>query len=217
MTELPAVPRHDQINAAWLSAALQNKGIHATVAEFGVEGVGTGQLGETKRFLLRYQGTPPAHAPRTVVGKFPSDNTVAAASGRDLGFYRSEVMFYRELAHRAVINTPKVYVAEYNADDGNFVGPLGDLGEHIGQLDSRLPVFPDLPRRAHDVAVCVEHGALQRDRHRLPVALLEHVFRVKRIHVRDAARHVEKDDGLRLCSVVEFRNERGLVRGVEQA
>ena len=36
MTELPAAPRHDEITAAWLSAALQNKGIDATVAEFGV-------------------------------------------------------------------------------------------------------------------------------------------------------------------------------------
>lgn len=131
MTELTAVPRHDQITAAWLSAALQNKGINATVTDFGVSDVGTGQLGETKRFVLRYQGQAPAHAPSTLVGKFPSDNAVAAASGRDLGFYRSEVMFYRELAHRAVIHTPKVYVAEYDANDGNFVLLLEDMAPAI--------------------------------------------------------------------------------------
>ena len=136
MTDLSAVLRHDQITAAWLSAALQRKGIGATVADFGVEGVGTGQLGETKRFVLRYQGTPPVNAPRTLVGKFASDNAVAAASGKDMGFYRSEVMFYRELAHRAVINTPAVYVAEIEQDGGNFVLLLEDMapattGDHM--------------------------------------------------------------------------------------
>ena len=136
MTQLSAVPRHDQITADWLSAALRAKGHDVTVADFGVEGVGTGQLGETKRFILRYQGQAPDNAPRTLVGKFPSDNAVAAASGRDLGFYRSEVMFYRELAHRAVINTPEVYVAEYDADDGSFALLLEDMapattGDHM--------------------------------------------------------------------------------------
>ncbi|MBK6658152.1 MAG: phosphotransferase [Proteobacteria bacterium] len=136
MTQLPAVPRHEQISAAWLSAALQSKGIEARVVDFTVEGVGTGQLGETKRFHLRYQGTPPAGAPRSVVGKFQSDNAVAATSGRDMGFYRSEVMFYRELRDRAVINTPKVYAAEYDATDGSFVLLLEDMapattGDHM--------------------------------------------------------------------------------------
>ncbi len=136
MTDQPAVLRHDEVTAAWLSAALQAKGIDAEVVDFKVEGVGTGQLGETKRFLLRYRGTPPTNAPRTVVGKFPSDNAVAAASGRDMGFYRSEVMFYRELAHKAVINTPQVYVAEYQQSNGNFVLLLEDMapattGDHM--------------------------------------------------------------------------------------
>ena len=136
MTDMPTVVRHDQITSAWLSAALQGRGIDATVADFDIEGVGTGQLGETKRFLLHYQGTPPANAPCTVVGKFPSDNAVAAATGRDLGFYRAEVMFYRELAHRAVIHTPQVYVAELAADSGNFVLLLEDMaparcGDHM--------------------------------------------------------------------------------------
>ena len=136
MTDLPAVPRHDQITAAWLSTALQRKGIDGTVADFGIEAVGTGQLGETKRYRLRYRGTPPAHAPRTLVGKFPSDNAVAAATGRDLGFYRSEVMFYRELAHRAVIHTPQVYISELAPDSGDFVLLLEDMapartGDHM--------------------------------------------------------------------------------------
>src|SRR5205085_7757262 len=64
---------------------------------------------------LEYDGTAPAGAPASVVGKFPSANAVAAESGKNMGFYRSEVMFYRELAHRARIRTPSVYVAEIDA------------------------------------------------------------------------------------------------------
>ena len=136
MTDLPAVPRYDQITAAWLSAALRKRGIEARVADFQLETVGTGQLGETRRFHLRYQGQPPAGAPHSLVGKFQSDNDVAATSGRDMGWYRSEVMFYRELAHRAQIHVPKVYVAEYDEVSGHFALLLEDMapattGDHM--------------------------------------------------------------------------------------
>ena len=136
MTELPAVPRYDQITAAWLGAALARRGIDARVADFSIETVGTGQLGETRRFHLRYAGTPPPEAPATLVGKFQSDNAVAATSGRDMGWYRSEVMFYRELAHRAGIHVPKAYVAEYDETSGHFALLLEDMapattGDHM--------------------------------------------------------------------------------------
>jgi len=136
MSDAIAIVPHHAITAAWLSSALARKGIDATVSAFTVESVGTGQLGETKRFFLRYQGTPPAHAPATLVGKFPSDNAVAAKSGKEMGFYRSEVMFYRELAHRAVIRTPAVYVAEIDPDSGDFALLFEDMapakaGDHM--------------------------------------------------------------------------------------
>ncbi len=78
MTEpLPIVPP-SAITPAWINQALARKGINANVCDIGIETVGTGQLGETRRFHLRYSGQVPADAPRTLVGKFPSDNAVAA-------------------------------------------------------------------------------------------------------------------------------------------
>ena len=115
-----------EVTVDWLSKALRAKNIDARVDEFSIEQVGTGQLGETRRFHLKYTGTPPSNAPQTVVGKFPSDNDVAATTGKEMGFYRSEVMFYRELAHRAKIHTPAVYVAEID-ETGNFVLLLEDM------------------------------------------------------------------------------------------
>ena len=124
-----------EVTPAWITAALERKGIDANVAEITVETVGTGQLGETRRFHLKYAGTTPPDAPASLVGKFPSDDKTAATSGKELGFYRAELMFYKELAHRTAINTPEVYVAELN-DDDDFVLLFEDLapavqGDHM--------------------------------------------------------------------------------------
>ena len=131
-----AVVRPQDVSPAWLTEALRQRGLDAQVESFKIETVGTGQLGETRRFHLQYAGAAPADAPASVVGKFTSDNAVAAASGRDMGFYRSEVMFYRELAHRAEINTPFVYAAEIEPESGEFSLLFEDLapavqGDHM--------------------------------------------------------------------------------------
>lgn len=113
----PALPivTPEEVSPEWMTQALALHGIDAKVESIRVEQVGTGQLGEARRFQLAYKGAAPKDAPATVVGKFPSANSVAAESGKTMGFYRSEVMFYRELAHRAKIRTPRVYVAEIDA------------------------------------------------------------------------------------------------------
>jgi len=81
----PAVVPHDQITPAWLTVALRAQHIDATVDSFTTEIVGTGQLAETIRFHLRYDGAAPADAPATLVGKFTSDNDVAATNGKQMG------------------------------------------------------------------------------------------------------------------------------------
>lgn len=127
MNEPIAVVAPSGVTPAWLTNALRARGIDATVADLAIEKVGTGQLGETRRFRLTYAGATPPDAPTTLIGKFPSDNEVAAKSGKEMGFYRSEVMFYREAAHRAVIKTPAVYVAEMDAASGDFILLLEDM------------------------------------------------------------------------------------------
>lgn len=107
-----AVVTPEQVTPEWMTQALAGREIDAKVRSLTMEQVGTGQLGETRRFLIDYEGTPAPGAPKSLVGKFPSANATAAESGKTMGFYRSEVMFYRELAHRAKIRTPSVYVAE---------------------------------------------------------------------------------------------------------
>ena len=76
-----------EVSTEWLTAALRAHDIDAEVAAFEIEQVGTGQLGETRRFHLQYKGSPPANAPATLVGKFPSDNEVAATTGKEMVKY----------------------------------------------------------------------------------------------------------------------------------
>lgn len=143
-TPLPIVAAGG-VTADWITQALRNKGIDATVGEVSTETVGTGQLGETRRFRLAYTGAVPDDAPASLVGKFPSDDDNAATTGREMGFYRAELMFYRELAHRTAINTPEVYVAEID-EANNFTLLFEDLapaeqGDHMSGCsveDARL-------------------------------------------------------------------------------
>jgi hypothetical protein len=127
MTEPMPIVTPDGVTPRWMSAALSRRGIVAEVAALRTEPVGTGQLGETRRFHLDYVGTPPSGAPRSVVGKFSSLNEVARETGQSMGFYRAEVMFYRELAERAGIRTPLVYVAELDPRSNDFVLLFEDL------------------------------------------------------------------------------------------
>jgi len=114
------------ITPRWMTKALRGRGVDATVSDLTMEPVGTGQVAEARRFHLKYQGTAPSNAPRSVVGKFPSTDAVAVATGKDLKLYWAEVMFYRELAERARIRTPLAYVAEIS-ETHDFVLLFEDL------------------------------------------------------------------------------------------
>mgnify|MGYP006282332023 CR=1 FL=1 len=157
-----AIVAPEEVTAAWLTEALEGRGIDARVASFDVENVGTGQLGETRRFTLRYAGTPQPGAPRSVVGKFTSPNEVARKSGREMGFYKSEVMFYRELAHRTSIRTPAVYVAELHPQTNDFVLLLEDMAP-ARQGDQMRGVTLDEARAALSEAARL-HASFWNDR-----------------------------------------------------
>ena len=131
-----SIVRPQAVTSAWLTEALQCQEIDAHVSSFKMDKGGTGQLGETRRFHLSYTGAAPKNAPTSLVGKFPSNNEVACKTGKEMGFYRAELMFYREAAHRAVIRTPEVYVAEFEPDSAEFTLLLEDLapaqpGDHM--------------------------------------------------------------------------------------
>jgi hypothetical protein len=122
-----AIPTPETIDAAWLTARLRESGhTGASVAAFRAERIGTGQIGKCIRFQLELEGDARG-VPRSLVGKFPSDDPLSRATGEQLGNYHREVMFYRQLANRLPITKPRCYFAEIAGRGSDFAILLEDL------------------------------------------------------------------------------------------
>jgi len=114
------------IDAAWLGAVLREGGVDAVVDGFEARPIGTGQIGDSVRFALRYAHAP-SSAPASLVGKFPSAGAESRAAGVALGNYLREVRFYQELAPTARISTPRCWFADVDAATSDFVLIMEDL------------------------------------------------------------------------------------------
>ncbi len=127
MTEIPTA---ESITAAWLTQRLREAG-HAAVGvrAFTRTQIGTGQIGKCVRFALDLEGPPSLieGAPRSLVGKFPSDDPMSRATGVALKNYVKEVSFYRELRSTVSISTPRCYFAEIDGEGPQFALLLEDL------------------------------------------------------------------------------------------
>src|SRR5258705_13515410 len=103
------IPTPETIDARWLTELLRANGhSRATVAGVQSEQIGTGQIGKCIRFALDFEGDADG-APRSLVGKFASDDPLSRETGIQLGNYHREIMFYRELASRIPIDKPRCY------------------------------------------------------------------------------------------------------------
>lgn len=122
------VVRYDEIDAAWLTAALTASGTltgGARVTEAQRETCGTGQLADSFRFRLSYD--PEGAGPATVVGKFPSDDAASRDFGQRSGYYRNEIRFYEEIATTLSIAVPTPLHAALAENETDFVLLMEDL------------------------------------------------------------------------------------------
>ncbi|HKJ24165.1 MAG TPA: phosphotransferase, partial [Myxococcota bacterium] len=136
-----SIPVPDEITAAWLGERLRAAGHpSAEVAGFTAKRIGTGQLGLCIRFALELAAGD-ADVPRSLVGKFPSDDPTSRQTAMTLRSYAKEVHFYRELQARLTIGTPRCYHAAIQGDGPEFVLLLEDLapGEQGEQLAGTTP------------------------------------------------------------------------------
>ena len=122
-------PDADRIDADWMTTALRQSGAlrEGRVASLTKTPVGAGLVGDSFRFDLTYQAAEPG-APLSVVGKFPAKDPVSRRSGSDHILYLREVSFYREMAKRVDIRTPKTLVAEIDPETDDFTLIFEDLG-----------------------------------------------------------------------------------------
>ena len=142
MTEQIFIPTPATVTAEWLTEQLQRAGYAgARVAGFRASRIGTGQIGLCQRLELDIEGAP--DAPRTLVGKFPSDDETSRATGVALRNYLKEVSFYREVKHRLDIRTPRCYFAEIRGEGPEFALLLEDLaparqGDQLAGCDAQV-------------------------------------------------------------------------------
>jgi hypothetical protein len=137
MDSLKIAARPQDVDAAWLTAALRRSGVlgEAAVAEVVARPVGHGLIGDSFRFEIVYDRDAPG-APGSLVGKFPAADPVSKATGVSLNLYAREVSFYREMAATVKMFTPRAYVAEIDPASGDFILLFEDLtpARHGDQL-----------------------------------------------------------------------------------
>jgi hypothetical protein len=120
------IPTADEVSTHWLTDCLRSAGHDdALVRGFEATRIGTGQIGKCIRFRLDLANGAGA-VPRSLVGKFPSDDPTSRQTGVDLGNYRREVEFYRQLVSRLSIRTPRCYYAAIEGEGPHFALLLSD-------------------------------------------------------------------------------------------
>jgi hypothetical protein len=107
------------ITPPWLGGVLNGR-----VDELAMEPIGTGQIGSVYRLSLTGSGVPPR-----LVAKLPlADPAARAMLG---GTYRTEVLFYRDIAGTVGIRTPHCHHAEIDPETFDFVLLLEDLAPAV--------------------------------------------------------------------------------------
>jgi len=119
------IPTDESIDATWLTAALRSNGFSAEVKDFTRRQIGTGQIGKCIRYDMEIEGDP--NAPRSLIGKFPSDDPLSQATGVALRNFLKEVSFYQQLQSSLSIRTPRCYFAQIKNEGPEFMLLLEDL------------------------------------------------------------------------------------------
>jgi hypothetical protein len=126
--DIPAGPQ--ALTNEWLTVALRSSAAigDAKVTSFDARiiGEGAGFMGQLAHVTLQYD-RPEAGAPASLIAKFPA----AAQENREVAmffrFYERETGFYREIAERVGLRTPRCYHNAFDADTGDFVLLLEDM------------------------------------------------------------------------------------------
>lgn len=135
----------DGITAEALDAALRQVGsiTSGRVATVSTEPVGTGQMAESVRCTIGYDGA--SDGPSSLVAKLPSRDARSRGTGRVLRAYEAEVGFYTDVAAIVDVRTPRCHLAAIDLTTHDFVLLLEDLapahqGDQLAGCDVDLAV-----------------------------------------------------------------------------
>jgi hypothetical protein len=116
------------LTPAWLTEVLRaggELGAGTAVASVALAPVGTGQVSDSLRLRLTYDG--PERGPESIVAKLPAADPTSRATGLAMRNYECEVRFYQELAGDLPVRTPRCLHADIDVATGDFVLLLEDL------------------------------------------------------------------------------------------
>lgn len=122
---IPATP--DDVDAAWLEAAMRGAGLDVALRSAHITriAVGKGMLSSLARARIEYaRGSGPA----SVVLKLPAANEQNRAVAITFNNYERETLFYKLAAQRSTMRTPRVFHADLDGRE-RFVLVLEDLGD----------------------------------------------------------------------------------------
>jgi hypothetical protein len=111
-----------------MAARLRAAGVlgDATLLALQATPLGNGMVGTSIRYALTYEGDA-GQAPASVVGKFPALDTTSRQSGAAMLLYLRETSFYREVAPKVGIRTPRVLANLFDPATHDFVLLFEDL------------------------------------------------------------------------------------------
>jgi Ecdysteroid kinase-like family len=109
----------------YLTRALAGHLEDGTVTAATAEPVGTGQVSDSYRLHLSYDG--PVRLPRTLVAKIPAADQASRNAARAFRTYEIEASFYGQLAAGLPVSLARCYFAAYEPEPDEYVVLLEDL------------------------------------------------------------------------------------------
>ncbi|MBT5009523.1 MAG: hypothetical protein HOM49_05890, partial [Gammaproteobacteria bacterium] len=144
-----------ELNASWLTSALQASlpGINITHFDAETIGVGSGFMGDLARLQLHHNHLPDT-APSSMVIKFSSHFEATRLLAGRMNYYGRELGFYRDCAEQAGVAVPQIYYQQAQSQTNHFVMLMQDLapavptdqvvGNTLAESEQVMLAFADL-------------------------------------------------------------------------
>jgi hypothetical protein len=124
LPQIEPIIRPQDVDVAWLSQLLGK-----AVAGVTSNPVGTGKVGATFRFDLDYADMQPDQ-PRSLIGKFMSDDPISRATGIAQLSYLREVNFYRQYGGANSLPIARIKFSALNESTHEFALIMDDFPHH---------------------------------------------------------------------------------------
>ena len=171
MAPNPPIPENgNSIDTEWVRRALSASGEHValpTNTRIEEVGVGSGVMGQVMRCHLDYAETG-SQAPESIIVKLPSVTAKNRRMGKRLALYQREYEFYRSLASRYPVRTPRLLYGDFEPKHHRFVLVLEDIRgmKVVDQVTGADPVQAKQAVRA----LARMHGAYWNRTHEPPLS-----------------------------------------------